>query len=262
MSTFTYNGHTYLLTKAETWFQAQAEAQSLGGNLVTINDQAEQDWLTTTFGTGNLWIGYTDQETEGVWKWINGETSAYTNWNQGEPNNLGNEDFGVFWSNGKWNDWNGGNSAPGIIEINKVILPNTNWVDWVAKEGNNVSGNIALGTATVNVTFSGSYSFAQIEGGTDYWSPSVPYLSSAVTNAPPNSDIIGLSSGGTKTITFSQTVHNPVIGLVSWNGNTVDFGVPIHILSKGAGYYGSGELILNATGTGFYGNGEVHGVSA
>ncbi|MFM6578530.1 MAG: lectin-like protein [Dolichospermum sp.] len=40
----------YLLTNFGTWEQAQAEAQSLGGNLVTINSQEEQDFLVSTFG--------------------------------------------------------------------------------------------------------------------------------------------------------------------------------------------------------------------
>jgi hypothetical protein len=69
-----------------------------------------------------------------------------------------------------------------------------------------------------------------------------------------------LGTGGSKTITFSQVIQDPILALVSWNGNTVDFGVPIEILSYGTGYWGSGTPILNASGTGFYGSGEVHGV--
>ena len=47
---YQYNGSIYRLTNAGTWKQAQEQAQSLGGNLVTVNNQAEQDWLVTTFG--------------------------------------------------------------------------------------------------------------------------------------------------------------------------------------------------------------------
>lgn len=47
---------------------------------------------------------------------------------------------------------------------------------------------------------------------------------------------------------------------MSWNGNTVDFGVPIEVLSYGSGYWGNGTPVLNPTSTGFFGNGEVHGV--
>jgi len=71
---------------------------------------------------------------------------------------------------------------------------------------------------------------------------------------------IGLDEAGTVTITFSQAVQDPLLALVSWNGNTVDFGVPINILSYGAGYWGNGVPVLNSTGTGFFGSGEVHGV--
>ena len=118
---FNYNGSQYTLTSYGTWQEAQAEAQSLGGNLVTINNQAEQDWLVSTFGvTENLWIGFTDEVTEGQFKWASGETSTYTNWSPGEPNNVGNEEYVEIIGNGKWNDLPSTLSRRGIIEI---VLP-------------------------------------------------------------------------------------------------------------------------------------------
>jgi hypothetical protein len=42
---YQYNGSIYRLTTAVAWKQAQAQAQSLGGNLVTVNNQAEQERL-------------------------------------------------------------------------------------------------------------------------------------------------------------------------------------------------------------------------
>ncbi|MEL7225662.1 MAG: DUF4347 domain-containing protein, partial [Cyanobacteria bacterium J06576_12] len=48
---FSYRGNQYVLTSsAKTWQQAQAEAESLGGNLVTINTAQEENWLKQTFG--------------------------------------------------------------------------------------------------------------------------------------------------------------------------------------------------------------------
>ena len=128
---YQYNVSKYLLTDPGTWQQAQDQAQSLGGNLVTINNQAEQDWLVSTFGTERevtegqferLWIGFTDEVTEGQFKWASGETSTYTNWFPGEPNNLGNEDYVEmnFGDTGEWNDLSPF-SRRGIIEIKNTI---------------------------------------------------------------------------------------------------------------------------------------------
>lgn len=136
------------------------------------------------------------------------------------------------------------------------------WTDWqrVLATTPGVIGQLVVGPETIDVTFTGPYSFAQVSGGTNYWNPSAPYISAFVDNAPPASDIIALNTGGTATINFSQPVLDPLIALVSWNGNTVNFGVPIEILSYGPGFWGNGTPNLNATGTGFYGSGEVHGV--
>ena len=83
----THNGHTYVQTPSTmTWQQAEDFAQSLGGNLVTITDQAEQDFLQQTFGSSNLWIGLNDIDNEGTHVWSSGEAVTYTNWGSGEPN--------------------------------------------------------------------------------------------------------------------------------------------------------------------------------
>lgn len=136
------------------------------------------------------------------------------------------------------------------------------WTDWTSSltAASGVAGTLDVNGTAVDVSFLGAYSFAQTGGGADYWAPSSPYISTAVDNAPPTSDIIGLNSGGTATIRFSQAVVDPLIALVSWNSNVVDFGVPIEVLSYGSGYWGSGTPVVNGTGTGFSGNGEVHGV--
>ncbi|NCR27335.1 MAG: hypothetical protein GPJ25_13450, partial [Microcystis aeruginosa LE13-04] len=87
---------TYYLTTPTTWTDAQAQAQAMGGNLVTINDAAENQFLVNAFGSNeSFWIGFTDAVQEGDWKWINGEPVTYVNWSVTEPNNVGNEDYGI-----------------------------------------------------------------------------------------------------------------------------------------------------------------------
>ncbi|MFM7440503.1 MAG: Calx-beta domain-containing protein, partial [Snowella sp.] len=111
----------YYLTTATTWTDAQAQAQSMGGNLVTINDATENQFLVNTFGGEWFWIGYTDQAEEGLWQWISGESSSYTNWWIGEPNNAyGDEDYAVTnWGHlGIWNDLpNWYYNPKGIVEV-------------------------------------------------------------------------------------------------------------------------------------------------
>ena len=127
---FTYNGKFYFLSSAGSWTQAQAQAVSLGGNLVAVNDAAENQFLVNTFGgTEGLWIGLTDEVTEGTFKWANGEAVTYTNWAPGEPNNAGgNENYAEFRA-GKWNDLpNSLVFLRGIIEIansNDTIIGST-----------------------------------------------------------------------------------------------------------------------------------------
>lgn len=134
------------------------------------------------------------------------------------------------------------------------------WTDWTSADASQAFGTLDVGGTDVDVTFTGSGFSAQTAGGTNYWTNPATYTGSAlVDNAPPASDIIRLNTGGQKNISFSQAVVDPIFALVSWNGNTVDFGTPIEILSYGQGYWGNGTPILNAGGTGFYGSGEVHG---
>ncbi len=125
-SWFTYGGHNYSLTNIQThWTDAEAEAVSQGGHLVTINDELEQTWLRQTFTVNLLyWIGFTDQAVEGQWVWISGEPVTYTNWYQGEPNNDGNEDYAIMnWIGNTWNDYPNSRYYYGIIEVTAVPLP-------------------------------------------------------------------------------------------------------------------------------------------
>ncbi len=137
------NGNQYFLTTSTTWTDAQAQAVAAGGNLVTINDAAEQNWLSNVFGTTELfWIGLTDRVTEGVFQWVSGQPVTYTNWAPREPNNyqplrgpLRGEDYvNMNWHGAsrqrgfQENDWNdnpnlvfGRLPARGIVEIEGIL---------------------------------------------------------------------------------------------------------------------------------------------
>ena len=124
LQTESYNGHIYYLLEEDTWYNSEAEAVSLGGHLVTINDAAEDAWVYNTFKGkvedilgvgaygGSLWIGFHDQDRDHTWEWISGEPVTYINWAPGQPEGSINEIFsGIFigdwWvagGSGKWHD--------------------------------------------------------------------------------------------------------------------------------------------------------------
>jgi hypothetical protein len=74
-----------------TWEQAKADAEAKGGHLATITSEGEWSLINSILGSEingkNLWLGGTDSETEGMWKWITGESWTYSRWKPSEPNN-------------------------------------------------------------------------------------------------------------------------------------------------------------------------------
>jgi hypothetical protein len=137
------------------------------------------------------------------------------------------------------------------------------WADWTSSTSTTVSGSLATLPDAVDITFSSSsgFAFVQTGGGTYWWTEGTPkpYTGGAVSNAPSNSDIIALGTGGTKTISFSAPISDLYIAFVSWNGNVVDFDRPFVKVSEGCGYWGCGTFSLGVDDT-FVGSGEVHGI--
>ena len=81
-----YRGHSYLASDPGSWVVTEAQAQALGGHLVTINDAAENEWVRQNFSyLGNLWIGFTDRDVEGTFVWTSSEPVTYTAWNAANP---------------------------------------------------------------------------------------------------------------------------------------------------------------------------------
>ncbi len=119
------NGHLYEMLPAGKWADLIQTALALGGQLVTINNEAENRWIVDNFGEGTYWIGMTDNETystEGKWVWLNGEHVTYENWARGEPNDYSGEDGATMTAGGKWNDstirsGTGDSKLPGLVEV-------------------------------------------------------------------------------------------------------------------------------------------------
>ncbi len=107
------NGHYYELVYSSNtiWYSAAVIAESstfngLNGHLVTITSQSENDFVASLSDDDfRPWIGLTDRNTEGEYKWVTGEPFTYSNWSPGEPSAGTDEDYIEFFaSNDKWND--------------------------------------------------------------------------------------------------------------------------------------------------------------
>ena len=122
------NGHAYKRIKCADWKDAQDRAAAEGAYLVTINDEAEQQWLQAVFGGQPSWIGLNNIAQEGQWNWDNGEPLTYTNWGLQEPGdtNIGEEDYVIIGPSGKWEDFGPGHGGISLIRtalIEKENLP-------------------------------------------------------------------------------------------------------------------------------------------
>jgi len=90
---------------------ARTACRGLGANvrLASIQSASESAVITSLIGTNNVFVGGSDEQTEGTFVWDDGTAIQLTNWDTGEPNNGGGqfeEDcIEVVGSrNGLWND--------------------------------------------------------------------------------------------------------------------------------------------------------------
>ncbi|MFN5893233.1 MAG: LamG-like jellyroll fold domain-containing protein [Dolichospermum sp.] len=165
---------TYYLTNAGSWTNAQGQAEALGGNLVTINDPSENQFLVTAFGSEYFWIGLNDVAAEGNFAWVNGESSKYTNWYGVQPDNSNNEDY-VFmnYGPGTWADISNNNLYRGIVEVvngvSTLSVGNVS-IDEEAVINGKITVTVTLTGVRPDKTFTVDYSTADVTAtaGQDY----------------------------------------------------------------------------------------------
>ena len=209
------NGHRYEVITCGTWTQCDAAARAKGGNLVTIRSAAENAWLVANIfpisnNEGAIWMGATDEGTEGVWRWRSGEAFLYSNWNTGEPNNYqGIENSGVLYKSagpsGTWNDVPDA-AAPTVTQaIVEYSLSGTFSVAANSPSGSLFTGPTGASSCAFTATGSWSYgtgSFTSADGRPGFASAAYP----ALLPSTPYFSLIANTAGGYRAISSSRTL--------------------------------------------------------
>ncbi|XP_040892220.1 CD209 antigen-like protein C isoform X3 [Toxotes jaculatrix] len=76
----------YISSTERTWQESRNYCLQEGADLMIINSKEEQDFAEQV--KGRMWIGLTDRETEGTWKWVDGTPLTISFWASGEPNSF------------------------------------------------------------------------------------------------------------------------------------------------------------------------------
>lgn len=90
---------------------AKTVSEKMGGHLASIHNAEELKAVKKVCNSFAVayWLGATDLETEGIWKWEDGTPWDYENWDKGEPNNGtyygdGEHHLEIDAKTGFWND--------------------------------------------------------------------------------------------------------------------------------------------------------------
>lgn len=133
-----YNGHYYqVFDKGLNWNDAKAYCESVGGHLVTITSENEQQFVKSILSKTQTynWLG--GYKNNGKWEWITSEEWDYTNWGIGEPNNYLNrgENCLLMIDNGTWNDQlsTGDTTGIGLEDISFIC-------EWESKDDIHYNG--------------------------------------------------------------------------------------------------------------------------
>ena len=158
----------YISTNPLPWTQAKTASENAGGNLVSIESAAENDFIFSNIND-IVHIGLTDADTEGNFVWSDGTALTYDNSQSFTPNSPTNN-FGVMynWQPGKWgyvssNVWkkyileipcSGSNGSAVTMTQTEGLANNSAFpigVNTIVYQASDVCGNTATCSFTVTV---------------------------------------------------------------------------------------------------------------
>ncbi|MEI7944598.1 MAG: trypsin-like serine protease [Actinomycetes bacterium] len=200
---FSQTGHYYKFVSSRiSWLDARAAAMAteyngMKGYLATATTRSEENLIKRKAGGNQVWLGASDAESEGCWKWSDGPEAnqifyaapaavscavnasvGNSNWGVGEPNNANsNENVAQINADGTWNDMAGNSSFAYVIEYGGTVTPLTYSPDA------NASAKISILSPVDTPTVRGNYTFTGLATAERYGNSSIAKVGVRIVNS-------------------------------------------------------------------------------
>uniref|UniRef100_A0A672KLN9 C-type lectin domain-containing protein n=1 Tax=Sinocyclocheilus grahami TaxID=75366 RepID=A0A672KLN9_SINGR len=76
----------YMSNETKNWTERRRYCTEKGADLIIINNREEYDFVQNMSAAAVVYIGLTDSDVEGSWKWVYGSTLTSGSWASGQPN--------------------------------------------------------------------------------------------------------------------------------------------------------------------------------
>ncbi|XP_067249316.1 asialoglycoprotein receptor 1-like [Chanodichthys erythropterus] len=102
---YIYQSSLYFIsTEKKNWTESRRYCTERGADLIIINNREEQEFVKKISGDAGVWIGLTDSDVEGRWKWVDGTNMTSGFWNSGDPSGFKKENCALLYSSA-WQDY-------------------------------------------------------------------------------------------------------------------------------------------------------------
>jgi VCBS repeat-containing protein len=202
------NHKYYLSNNHESYLNAKQIATDAGGYLTAIDSAVENSFIRDQMESAgyrweSVWIGFNDEETEGNFKWVNGSTSNYVNWDNGQPDNGGGrEDYTELMNNGYWNDLANENHRRYVIEFSGSISSVDTVIEYAVtgSDGYETEFDNIVGSGSVTISAGQSIKTIEVAAKSDTVNDPIDEITYTITG------VTGDSAGAQLGTVLSKTV--------------------------------------------------------